>query len=48
MLAQERDTNVTAWQIDSLERLLIEIEKDLKGILSMILDMQSIYTEYLN
>ena len=48
-LAQEQEhNNAAAWQIDSLERLLAEIEKDLEGVLSMILDMRSIYTEYLN
>ena len=48
-LAQEQEhNNAAAWQIDSLERLLAEIEKDPKGVLSMILDMRSIYTEYLN
>ena len=40
--------NAAAWQIDSLERVLAEIKKDSKGVLSMILDMRSIYIEYLN
>ena len=49
ILAQEQEhNNAAAWQIDSLERLLAEIEKDPKGVLSMILDMRSIYTKYLN
>ncbi len=47
-LAQEEHTNVAAWRIDNLERLLAKIEKDPKGVLSMILDMQSIYTKYLD
>ena len=47
-LAQEEHTNTAAWRIDSLERLLAEIEKDPEGVLSMILDMRSIYTEYLD
>ena len=48
-LAQEQEhNNAEAWQIDSLERLLAEIEKDPKGVLSIILDMGSIYIEYLN
>ena len=47
-LAQEEHTNAAAWRIDNLERLLAEIEKDPKGVLSMILDMQSIYTKYLD
>ena len=49
IFAQEQEHNNTAaWQIDSLERLLAEIEKDPEGVLSMILDMRSIYTKYLN
>ncbi len=48
MLAQEKLTNAAAWQIDNLERLLAKIEKDLDGVLSMILDMWSIYTKYLD
>ena len=48
-LAQEQEhNNAAAWQIDSLERLLAKIEKDPEGVLSMILDMRSIYTKYLN
>ena len=47
-LAQEEHNNAAAWRIDSLERLLAEIEKDPEGVLSMILDMRSIYTEYLD
>ena len=48
-LAQEQEyNNAAAWQIDSLERLLAKIEKDPEGVLSMILDMRSIYTEYLH
>ncbi len=43
-LAQEEHTNAAAWRIDNLERLLAEIEKDPEGVLSMILDMRSIYT----
>ena len=47
--AQEQEhNNAAAWQINSLERLLAEIGKDPKGVLSIILDMQSIYTKYLN
>lgn len=45
-LAQEEHNNAAAWRIDSLERLLAEIEKDPEGVLSIILDMRSIYTEY--
>lgn len=46
-LAQEGYTNAAAWQIDNLEILLVKIEKDPEGVLSIILDMQSIYTKYL-
>ena len=47
-LAEEQKYNIAAaWQIDSLKRLLAEIEKDPKGVLSMILDIWSIYTKYL-
>ena len=45
---KHKPNNFAAWQIDSLKKLLAEIEKDFKGILSMILDMQSIYIKYLN
>ena len=49
IFAQKQEhNNAAAWQIDSLERLLAEIEKDPKRVLSMILDMRSIYTKYLN
>ncbi len=47
-LAQEEYTNAAAWQIDNLERLLAEIEKDPEGVLSIILDMRRIYTKYLD
>ena len=48
-LAQKQEHNkAAAWQIDSLERLLVEIEEDPKGVLYMILDMRSIHTKYLN
>ena len=45
----EKDCDITAtWQIDSRERLLIEINKDSNGILTIILDMRNIYIKYLN
>ncbi len=47
-LTQEEHTNATAWQIDNLESLLAEIKNDLKEVLSMILNIQSIYTKYLD
>ena len=34
--------------MNSPERLLVKMEKDFKKILFMILNMQSIYTKYLN
>ncbi len=48
ILIQEEYINIIAWGINYLERLLVKIEKDPKGILSMILDMQNIYTKYLD
>lgn len=35
-------------QIDNLEKLLAKIEKDFKKVLSIILEIQSIYTKYLD
>ena len=49
IFAQEQKyDNVAVWQIDSLKRLLAKMDKDPKRVLSIILDMQSIYTKYLN
>ena len=45
---KQKHNNTAVWQIDSLEKLLAKIDKDLKEVVSMILDMQSIYTKYLN
>ena len=47
-LAEEDRDNTAAWQIDSREKLLTEIDKDPDGVLTMILDMRNIYTKYLN
>ena len=47
-LAEENRDNTAAWQIDSREKLLTEIDKDPDGVLTMILDMRNIYTKYLN
>ena len=44
---KQKYNNATTWQIDSLKRLLTEIEKDSKRVLSKILDMRSIYIKYL-
>ena len=32
MLAQKEHTNAAVWEIDNLERLLVEIEKDSKKV----------------
>ena len=47
-LAKKDHDNTAAWQINSQEKLLTEIDKDPDGVLTMILDMRNIYTEYLN
>ena len=47
-LAEEDRDNTAAWRIDSREKLLTEMDKDPDGVLTMILDMRNIYTEYLN
>ena len=47
-LAEEDCDNIATWQIDSREKLLIEMDKDPDGVLTMILDMRNIYTKYLN
>ncbi len=48
MLTEKDCDNTAAWWIDSWEKLLTEINKDPDGVLTMILDMRNIYTEYLN
>ncbi len=48
MLAEKDCNNIAAWQIDSREKLLIEMDKDLDGVLTMILNISNIYTKYLN
>lgn len=40
--------NATVWQIDNLDKLIIEMDKSIKEVLAIILDRQKIYTEYLN
>ncbi len=47
-LAEEDRDNTAAWRIHSREKLLTEMDKDPDGVLTMILDMRNIYTEYLN
>ena len=47
-LAEKDRDNTAAWQIDSREKLLTEMDKDPDTILTMILNMRNIYTKYLN
>ncbi len=47
-LIQENHDNSAAGQIDSQEKLMSEMNRDPDGVLSMILDMQKIYIEYLD
>ena len=47
-LAEEDRDNTAAWQINSREKLLTEMDKDPDGVLTIILDMRNIYTKYLN
>lgn len=44
MFLKREHTSATVWWIDSLERLIAEIENNSKRVLPMIFDMQSIYT----
>ena len=48
MLTKKNHKNITAWQINSQEKLFIEMDKNLDGVLKIILDMHIIYTKYLN
>lgn len=48
MLAKIDYNNTRSQQIDSQEKLLIEMGKDPNEVLTMILDMHNIYTKYLN
>lgn len=48
MLTKKEYINITASQINNLEKQLVEIKKDSGGVLSMILNMQNIYTKYLH
>ena len=47
-LAEENRDNTKAWQIDSREKLLTEMDKDPNKVLTIILDMRNIYIKYLN
>ncbi len=46
-LAPEDHINSSAWQIDNLNKLMIKMDSNQEGVLSMILDIQKTYTEYL-
>ena len=48
MLIQKNYNNSIAWQIDSQEKLMIEMDRNSDGVLSTILDMRKTYTKYLN
>ena len=47
-LVEENRKNTAAWQINSQEKLLIEMNRNPDTVLKMILDMCTIYTKYLN
>lgn len=48
IFAQEDHENFVALQIDSQEKFMNDIDKDSDKVLSMILDIQKIYTESLD
>lgn len=48
MFTEKKRENITTWQFNNLERLLIKIDRNLNRVLKMILDIQIIYIEYLN
>ena len=48
MLAEKDRKTTAAWQIDSREKLFIEIDGNPDEVLKMILDIRTIYTKYLN
>lgn len=47
-LAEKNRKNTVAWQIDSREKLFIEMDRNSDGVLKIILDMCIIYTKHLN
>ena len=47
-LAEDDRENTAAWRIDSREKLFTEMDRNHDGVLKMILDMRTIYTEYLD
>ena len=48
MLTKIDCENTAIWQIDSQEKLFTKIDKNLDGVLKMILNMRTIYIKYLN
>lgn len=46
ILALEDHHNPVAQKIDNLNKLMIEMDSNLEGVLSIILDMRKTYTEY--
>lgn len=48
MIAQEEHTNAAIWQNVNLEKIIAKIERDLRGVLSINFEMQSIYIQYLD
>lgn len=48
MFTEKDCNNIATWQIDSRKKFLSEIHKDSDKVLTMILDMHTIYTKYIN
>lgn len=48
MLAEKDCNHIAACQIGNPEKLLIEMDKNLNEILTIILDMHIIYIKYIN
>ena len=48
ILIEKHYNHIAAWQMDSQEKLLIEIDIDPDRVSTIILDMCNIYTKYLN
>ena len=47
-LTEEDHEKTAAWRIDRQEKLFTEMDRNADGVLKMILDMRTIYIEYLN
>ena len=48
MLIKEDHKNTTAWQIESWEKLFIEIDRNPNRVMKIIVNMRTIYIKYLN